>query len=452
MLSIRSRFIIVSLVSVTLALSLAAWFFIGLFTANLERRIDAELTGHLNLLAGTLEFSADGTLKKPDGPRDNRFFQAYGGLYWQIFDPVKQTELRSASLFDYALPLPADSHDAGSVHRYRLKGPEGTDVIVQERQLIIAAPDGSREIRIAVAIDAAALDNAASEFALAILPYLGALALFLVAMSVLQLSFGLRPLTTIARDLNEVRERRASSLPGPYPKELQCLVGQMNQLLETQHKAMDKARSRASDLAHGLKTPLTVISNNALRLEEKGETEIAGELNMLSEAMLSHVNHELARSRIAQTPDQRRSDAEPAKIAAEIIRTLKRTEHGEGLVWSAAIPDNLSLPIDPHDLRELIGNLLENAAKWARSTVSVAAIKTGSDWLMSIEDDGPGVEEARLADLTKRGLRLDYQKPGTGLGLAIVNEIATVYGLTLTFENRTQGGLRVSVLFATDNG
>lgn len=447
MLSIRTRFILVTLLSVTLALSLAAWFFIGLFAANLERRIDTELTSHLNFLAGTLGFAPDGRLIQPDSPKDNRFFKAYGGLYWQIVDPSTSSELRSPSLFDYALPLPADAHVPGSVHRYRLKGPEGRDVIVQERDLIVAAPDGSREIRIAVAIDAATLDDARSEFAITILPYVAALALFLVAMSVLQLSFGLKPLATIAADLNAVREKRATFLPGPYPGELTELVRQLNQLLETQGRTIERARARASDLAHGLKTPLTVISNNAQRLEEKGETEIASELDMLAQSMLAHVNHELARTRIAQSPDQRRSDASPAKICGEIVRTLKRTEQGERLAWSIEIPESLTLPIDPHDLREMIGNLLENAAKWARSSVSVTGIRTGGDWLLSIDDDGPGVDETRIPDLTRRGVRLDHQTPGSGLGLAIVREIAEVYRLTLTFENRPQGGLRASVLF-----
>jgi signal transduction histidine kinase len=445
MISIRTRFIIVSLISVTTALSLASWFLVALFADNYEKRIDTELTSHINRLAGSLEFSPEGTLKKPESPADNRFYKAYGGLYWQIDDAARHAELRSPSLFDYALPLPADRHVVGAIHRYHLKGPEGGDVIVQERVLQLAAPDGPRTIRIAVAIDASVLDNAKGDFTRAIIPYVAALAVFLVAMSVAQLMIGLRPLSAIADDLDDVRERRSQTLPGSYPKELSGLVDQLNRLLVAQASAIDKARARASDLAHGLKTPLTILSNNAQKLEDKGETEMADELDHLASLMLSHVNHELARARIAHTPEQRRSDADAPRLIAALIRTLKRTEDGEGLDWATNLPESLMLPIDPNDFRDLIGNLLENASKWAHSRVGVTASVDQHAWQIVITDDGPGVAEDKLSQLTMRGLRLDHQKPGSGLGLAIVQEIASVYGIGLHLENEAAGGLRVTL-------
>ena len=445
MISIRTRFIIVSLISVTTALSFASWFLVALFADNYEKRIDTELTSHINRLAGALEFTPEGNLKTPESPADNRFYKAYGGLYWQIDDAARHTELRSPSLFDYALPLPADRHTVGAIHRYHLKGPEGGDVIVQERVLQFAAAGGPRVIRIAVAIDASVLDNAKGDFARAIIPYVAALAVFLVAMSVAQLMIGLRPLSTIASDLDDVRERRSQTLPGTYPRELSGLVGQLNRLLLAQASAIDKARSRASDLAHGLKTPLTILSNNAQKLEDKGETEMAGELDHLARQMLAHVNHELARARIAHSPEQRRSDADAPRLIADLIRTLKRTEDGERLDWVTDVPQTLMLPLDPNDFRDLIGNLLENASKWARARVSVTASAHQHGWQIVITDDGPGVAEDKLSQLTTRGLRLDHQRPGSGLGLAIVQEIATVYGIDLHLENEAQGGLRVTL-------
>ena len=444
MMSIRARFFIISAASVTIALLLAAWFLVELFSDNYGRRIDAELTEHINELTGALAFSADGGLLPPEGPADNRFRRAYGGLYWQINDPAKNAELRSPSLFDFALPLPTDSHPPGTIHRYRLKGPEGTDIVVQERVVLVAAPGGSRYIRIAVALDAAVLDEARGRFAWEIMPYVGFLAVFLILMSAVQLRVGLEPLGKVGRDLENIRQRKAERLPGPYPKELRGLAGQVNHLLEAQSKAIEKARRRASDLAHGLKTPLTVMANDALTLRNRGETDIADELDALAESMLAHVNHELARARIAQSPELRLSDSRPAKIASDIVRTLKRTEHGEPLDWSIDIPASLTLPIDPHDLRELIGNLLENAAKWARHAVSIKL--EGSS--LVIDDDGPGVAEERMADLTQRGLRLDDRTPGSGLGLAIVKEITEVYGLGLTLENLSPAGFRATVLLA----
>lgn len=443
MMSLRARFFLVSVVSVTVALLLALWFLMELFSDSYGRRIDAELTGHVNVLAGAVRFAPDGVLQAPESPADNRFRQAYSGLYWQIDDPARSATLRSPSLFDYALPLPDDSHAPGAIHRYRLPGPDGKDVIVQERVVIAAAPGGARTIRITVAIDATVLDEARITFARQALPYIGGLALFLMLMSIVQLRLGLAPLDRIAADVDAITRRKAERLPGPYPREFEGLAGQVNRLLDAQASAMEKARRRASDLAHGLKTPLTVLANDALTLREKGEVAIADEIDGLAYSMLAHVDHELTRSRILHSPELRSADAEPAKIAHDIVRTLKRTEHGEVLEWTVEIPAGLLLPIDPHDLRELLGNLLENAAKWADRNVSVSWSANG----LVIEDDGPGVPPDRLGELKERGVRLDHQKPGSGLGLAIVWEIAAVYSLQLKLENRIPHGFRVTVGF-----
>lgn len=445
MMSLRARFFLVSVASVTVALLFALWFLVEVFADSYGRRIDAELTSHVNTLAGALAFSPDGTLLAPHGPADNRFQQPYSGLYWQIDDPARKAVLRSPSLFDFALPLPNDAHAPGTIHRYRLPGPEGRDVIVHERAVIAAAPGGTRAFRITAAMDAATLDEARSAFALETLPYVSGLALFLVLMSIAQLRVGLAPLDRVAADVDAITERRAERLPGPYPDELKGLAGQVNRLLEAQASAVEKARRRASDLAHGLKTPLTVLANDSLTLRERGEVEIADELDRLAESMLAHVDHELARARIAQSPELRRADARPAAIARDIVRTLRRTEHGETLQWIVEIPDALLLPVDPNDVRELLGNLLENSAKWARREVSVRWSGTG----LVIEDDGPGVAPERVAQLTDRGVRLDHRVPGSGLGLSIVKEIVAVYGLELSLENRSPRGFRATVGFPT---
>ncbi|KXF75681.1 histidine kinase [Paramesorhizobium deserti] len=449
MISIRRRFVLISLLTVTLSLAAASAVLIQIFADSYSRRVQNELTSHISRLAAALQFGPDGRLLVPASPADNRFLIPYSGLYWQIDDPTGKSELRSPSLFDHALPLPDDAHSPGTIHTYRLEGPEHRDVMVQERVVVVAAPEGTRPIRISVAIDATEIDAARWTFALAILPYIMALALFLVVMSLVQLAFGLKPLGRMSADLHLIRDRRADRLPGPYPKELRGLADQLNHLLEIQSAAIDKARARASDLAHGLKTPLTILSNNAFTLREKGQTAMADELDQLANAMLAHVDHELARARITPTPEQRRDDAHAAKIITDVIRALKRSGAGEKLAWHTDIPETLRLPIDPHDFHELVGNLLENATKWARKAIWVRMEKDDADWRLVVEDDGPGVPEDRLPELTRRGMRLDHLKPGTGLGLAIVSEIAEVYGLSVTLGNRVEGGFRAEILFTS---
>lgn len=445
--SIRGRFLIVSAASVFLAMVLATIVFVSIFTRNLERRIDEELTGHINLFAGTLRFAPDGSLDLPDRPADRRFTEPYGGLYWQVEDDRNKRQLRSPSLWDYALPLPADMHEPGVVHRYTLPGPDGGNLIVQERQIIVAAPEGPRPVRVAAAIDDSVLAEARRVFTLDIIPFMVVLAAFLIAASLAQLTFGLRPVSSVSEGLNRIRERKAERLTGRFPKELQEVVAAMNRLLDAQSVIIQKARTRSADLAHGLKTPLTVVANDAATLKERGQTEIGDELAHLASVMQAHVDRELARSRIAATAELRASDADLATAVDRIVRTLKRTPRGGDLAWQVDVPPAVTVEVDPHDLEELLGNILDNAVKWARSTISVRVCRDAAGQRLVIEDDGPGADPAGLKLMMERGIRLDSQKPGTGIGLSIVKDIASVYDLTIEITNRDAGGLRVSVSF-----
>ena len=446
--SIRTRFILVSIVSVVAALSLAAFVFVELFTRSIERRLDQELTDHLNNIAGEIGFSADGAVRLPDRPTDIRFATPYGGLYWQMTDDVRGTQLRSPSLWDYTLPLPDDPQGAGAVHRYELAGPDGGGLLVQERKIIARGPDGERPLRIAVAIDTTAVAEARQAFAADIIPYLLALAIFLVAASAAQLTFGLKPLSAIGEGLERIRARQATRLTGPLPGELKPMVDAMNRLLDDQDVLIARARARAADLAHGLKTPLTVLANDAETLKERDEVEIGEELAHLASVMRNHVDRELARARIAATASLRSADADLAKCVAMIVRTLKRTPDGERLAWDVKVPEQLNLGVDPSDLQELIGNIVENAAKWARSRIEIAATSSPSGVVLMVVDDGPGVGEADLKRMTERGVRLDTRVAGTGIGLSIVNDIAEVYGIAVDIANADGAGLCVTLRFA----
>ncbi len=452
--SIRGRFLVLSALTVGLALALTAALLVSLFSSNIRKRIDLELTNQINTLAGALTFDVAGRLNRPSGPLDPRFAVPYGGLYWQIVDDANGQTLRSVSLFDTALDLPADTHTDGTVHHYLLPGPENLTLIVLERQVRVAAPDGQRAIRIAVAINGRALEEARNGFVRDIAPALAALGLFLVGASIAQLAFGLRPLSSLNEGIDRIRERRDTRLTGDYPAEFQSTVTAMNQLLETQGSMIEKARRRAADLAHGLRTPLTVLSNDALTLRERGETALADELDHLAATMRAHVERELALARIAASPDLRGGDSHIAKLVGDVIRTVSRTPAGEGIAFAVEGPVTLTAPVDPGDFREIAGNLIENAAKWAKSRVVVAWGRDEAAIWLRVADDGPGVPPAEIANLTRRGWRLDSAKPGAkpgaGLGLSIVREIATVYGMEFTLQNdEALGGLCAQVTVAT---
>ncbi|HWU64218.1 MAG TPA: HAMP domain-containing sensor histidine kinase [Ensifer sp.] len=448
--SIRGRFLLLSALMVGLALALTAALLVSLFSTNIRKRIDLELTSQINTLAGALTFDAGGRLLRPAGSLDPRFGIPYGGLYWQIVDDSAGQTMRSVSLFDTLLELPADTHTDGTIHHYLLPGPENRTLIVLERLVRVAAPGGQRAIRIAVAINSLALEEARNGFVRDFAPAMAALGLFLIGASIAQLAFGLRPLSSLSDGINRIRERRDSRLTGDYPLEFQSTVTAMNQLLDAQGAMIEQARRRAADLAHGLRTPLTVLSNDALTLREKGETALADELDHLASTMRAHVERELALLRIAARPDLRRGDSDVPKLVSDVIRTVSRTPNGEEITFSTAGPASLTASVDPGDFREIAGNLIENAAKWAKSRVEIAWGNDGGRIWFRVIDDGPGVPQTELANLTRRGWRLDSAKPGSGLGLSIVREIAAVYDMEFALENdRHLGGLAASVSLAT---
>lgn len=447
-LSIRARFVLVSLVTVPVALVLTALFLVALFKANLEERTQAELARHISHLAASIAVQPDGKLAKPGALADRRFSEPYSGLYWQVEDRASTVSFRSDSLWDFALSLPDIPPDDGAARHYTLDGPEQADLMVLERRIIVASPAGTHALRVAVAADRKPIGEASMAFTLETIPYVAGVALFLIGAALVQLVIGLRPLSRLAVELDRIRERQSGRLEGSLPPDFAPVEKAVNRLLDAQAEAVSRARRRAGDLAHGLKTPLTVLMNNALTLREKGEAAMADEIEHLVGQMRLHTERELLRSRIAASAELRQSNARPAEIIAPVVRTLRKTPLGQGLSWQVLVSDALELPVDPHDLRELLGNILENASKWAETSVSIEWIPSDSGGVLVVEDDGPGIAPEHIRTMTARGMRYDENMPGSGLGLNIVSEICDVYGLSLTIENRQTTGLRVSLGFS----
>jgi len=445
--SLRLRFLIIASLSIALVLTAAGFVMIRLFEKSLERRVQAELDTYVNQIATELSFDSQGQVKSPKTLSDRRFTLAYSGLYWQIDDITVKRQLRSRSLWDYALPLQEDSHVTGEIHRYILPGPDSSTVIVEERQLIVATPKGSRPVRISAAMDYQTVTQARSQFAYDMLPYIIILGAFLLLASTIQLTLGLRPLKNIRDGLNAVRNRQQRRLDEDFPDEIRPLPQAINQLLDTQDETLSRARKRSADLAHGLNSPLTVLVNDAAKLKARGESEIAGELEGLAKTMRSHIDYELARSRLTPEQSHRKCDGRPYEIAHEIVKTLVRMPKGELLEWKIDIPENVKVTVDPDDLRELLGNITENALKWTQTIVNITGISKTDELLLTIEDDGKGLDPGLIESILQRGIRHDQKIPGTGIGLSLVREICDIYNIGMTIENRQTSGLRVTLVF-----
>jgi signal transduction histidine kinase len=429
---------------VVLALGIAAVGLWLLFERHVERRVVLELESDLRQLVSGTTREADGALQVSRMPAEPRFLEPLSGIYWQITQQPEGPVLRSRSLWDTTLDLPPDVLGDGEVHQHLVRGPGGDRVLAVERSVELPTSLGGQRIRVAVAVHHAEITAAARDFGADLLPALGVLALVLIAAAWAQVTVGLRPLDSVRRQLGEVRAGHVARLGTAFPDEVRPLAAEVDHLLAAQEDAIARARARAADLAHGLKTPLTVLASTAEDLRERGDTAMADEVASVADGMRRHVERELVRARAGQT-----SRGLPPQVIRPVIDrvvgVLRRTPRGHDLDWRIQLDERLSATIDAQDLAEMIGNLAENAAKWTSGTVRFTGDADDDGVMIAVEDDGPGIPDDAVGVALVRGGRLDEAQPGTGLGLAIVSDLVEAYGGSLTLGRSPLGGLRAAI-------
>jgi signal transduction histidine kinase len=441
--SLRLRLALAGALAVSLALALAGFGLTLLFERHVYRTLSDDLDVDLRQLIGGLEISPGGeiTLAKP--PPDPRFNEPLSGLYWQV--DARSGQLRSRSLWDSTLAPPVDLLSEGQTHYHQIVGPGGKLLLVAERRVEMTAQGQRQAARAFVASDLTRLRRARDAFIADLIPGLVLLALFLAFATWLQLSLGLRPLDRLRREVADAIGGRRERLSQDAPSEVLPLVREVNALLDTQEKELQRARGRAADLAHGLKTPLAALAGDARSLRDRGSADVADSLDEIGETMRRHVERELARARVQASATQSRRHATPLRDVVEaLIRTLRRTENGERIQFENEIAASVLAPFERMDLTELIGNLLDNAARHARSRVRVSC-EGGAHSTVVIEDDGPGLDPAQEAFARQRGGRLD-QGGGAGLGLAIAQDILDAYGWRMEMARSPLGGLAIRLV------
>jgi signal transduction histidine kinase len=440
--SLRLRLLLAGAVSTILALLLAAYGLTVLFERHVERRIDAELGVYLNQLAAHLEPSASDKIALSRPPADPRFDEPLSGLYWQIVREPAGVVLRSRSLWDSELRLPAEPIVDDAIHHHRITGPGSAQLYLLQRRVELPLPLGGGTARIAVAWNAAEVNNAVRQFTADLAPLLVIIGSLLIAASWIQVSVGLRPLATVRSSLAAIRTGASRRLGSSFPTEVRPLAQEIDGLLDSRELELTRARTRAADLAHGLRTPLQVLHAEIDRLAQDGNTAIAQHFLAVTKTMERNVERELARARRA-APSK---DASAEVIAAvdQVIKVIQRTPAGERLDWVVNVPRDIAARIDRDDLSEAVGNLIENAARHAQHSVSVTGNVESKFISINIVDDGPGIVESRHAEVLSRGGRLDERGSGAGLGLAIVTDIVESWGGTLALEN-AKPGLRATI-------
>jgi signal transduction histidine kinase len=272
-------------------------------------------------------------------------------------------------------------------------------------------------------------------------PFMGLLALLSMAAGLAVVRAALAPLNNIRRNLSAVREGSESRVGGSYPTEVQPLVDDLNALLAHLEDVVARAGTKAGDLAHGLKTPLAVLSNEADRLGGLGDPRLAATLAEQVGIMRRHVEYHLAHARAAASGPALHSRCTVSDSADGLVRTMRQIHADRRLTITSRVQAGHIFKGRREDLDEMLGNLLDNACKWAKSEVVIASVVEDERLTVTVEDDGPGLDEQARRTVLQRGVRKDLAMPGSGLGLAIVRDVAEVYGGSIVLERASSGGV-----------
>jgi signal transduction histidine kinase len=425
-----------SMVWMIVALVATAVLLVLLFRAHIERRFDQSLQDHLEELVAAAEVDRDGSIKLSWEPADPRFKPPLSGWYWQM-RAGGETLRASASLGDATLAVTGPGAGRPAAHQY-LQGPanERLRVFVQD----VLLPDRTEPLTIAVAGPCANIHQDVTRFAGLLALSLSLLGLTLGALMAFQIHFGLRPLAKVQSDLQEVRRGATDALSeAGSPVEIVPLIEEINALLRQRQAMTERARAEAGDLAHALKTPIAVISNEAAQIAGESGAVLKAELSRMRQVLEHHLVRARANAGFLAPHVRAALDG----VLKDIRFSTERLYPDKSLVIEAS-PD-LHFAGEADDLGEMVGNLADNAGKWSRSQVVVRASLVGPRLAVTVDDDGPGLEETERELALGRGERLDTKLPGHGLGLSIVAQLAALYGGRLTLSRSDLGGLRATL-------
>jgi len=256
---------------------------------------------------------------------------------------------------------------------------------------------------------------------------------------------GLASVDNVRHRLNLLRAGRERRMDGSYPAEVQPLVDDLNALLDHRDQAVQRAIARSGDLAHGLKTPLAILAQEAERARGAGQTEIAVAIEQQVERMNRQVNYHLAQARAVASGASSGARANVKESAEGVARVMRRLHAERGIVVDVRVPGGMDVRTQREDLDEMLGNLLDNACKWARTQIVIDAAVAGSQVVIAVEDDGSGIAPALRDAVLQRGVRADEAAPGSGLGLAIVRDLAELYSGSITLDASPRGGVRANL-------
>jgi signal transduction histidine kinase len=412
-----------------------------------ERGFDSLLSAHLFNLIGSVGISDTGVLTGSPDLGDLRFSEPNSGWYWSV-QPASEgvTGERHSSSMTEAIPSPSVAEvpfNSSFQRNYTIDGINGEELEVFESEFVLDAKN--RAARFRVMGNQTELEQEIDSFQRRLLTYLSLFGFGMISINAIAILIGLQPLRRVRDALALVREGTAQRLTGRFPAEIEPLANETNALIENNKRIVERSRTQVGNLAHSLKTPLAVLTNEGRALGgAKGRL-----ISEQAASMQGQLEHYLQRARIAAQRDSVVYRTPVTPLLQRMVRVVQKLNPNTRLTLLQT-GDDIVFAGEREDLEEVLGNLLENAMKWAKSAVQVSVTRVRQDetedlFEIAIEDDGPGIPEDKAREALKRGRRLDETKPGTGLGLAIVADLVNEYGGTLFLERSSLGGLKARV-------
>lgn len=447
--SLAFRLFATAAVSTMLILPIAGLIIYSVYRQEVEEGFDERLRQLLTIVHADSIDRAEEEPGTPGQVGEPLFFITHSGWYWQIkpLDGGTGRHQVSPSLATFELPSPSEAGIAPDFQGTRWMdavGPNDQRIRIAETIYVFDEKPGAPRYSISVAGPLDWLDARVAGFGMQLGMALSLAGFALVAVTFLQVRFGLLPLQAIENGLAAIRSGKAARLDGGLPAEIEPLQHELNALIQSNQDIIDRARTQVGNLAHALKTPLAVITNEA----GDERSSLAQKVAEQARVMRDQVNHYLDRARMAASAGSIVRVTEVLPVAEALQRALERIYRDKGIAILLECPEDARFQGERHDFEEMLGNLLDNACKWARASVRVTVEVKRPELrgalprlIVSIEDDGPGLTEEQRQRIGKRGLRLDETKPGSGLGVSIVVDLAQSYRGCLDLGASRYGGL-----------
>ncbi|MEJ0052624.1 MAG: ATP-binding protein [Methylovirgula sp.] len=447
--SIAARLFVSAAVLSSIILVIAGAGLSALYRKSAETRFDEQLGFYLRALVADIASPSEENRPQQFELGEPQFEIPLSGWYWQItrLDGNDPNIISSRSLFAERLPqlvtkgVPAG---VGGARDGYVKGPDEKILRMVERT-IDTGDEGIYLVQ--VAATTAPMESEVEGFELALIVTFTLLAAALVGSAVLQMRYGLEPLRRLQEGVASIRQGQGEKIGGEFPQDIAPLASEVNLLLDANREVVERARTQVGNLAHALKTPLSVIINEADI--EKGP--LSSKVHEQAAIMRDQVTYYLDRARAAVRVGAIGNMAEVAPVTTGLVRTFEKIYRDRGINFSAQVADNIRFRGERQDLEEMIGNLVDNAGKWARQNVTIAITALAANpqgkkfFRVVIDDDGVGLAPELREAAMRRGRRLDETRPGSGLGLSIVADLAALYGGALRLDASPAGGLRAEL-------